>query len=264
MDQQQQQNVNRSAREWTEAVKNSFQTLAGRTVTLQESNLKLTQNFFQQFVEQLRGQMQSNQQDLETFQRQAFETLASESANAYSDFLSSALSFYEQALQQAAQVAQSNMQTAGQVTQGGIQAAGQGAQQSTQAAMQVAQQSTQAAIQIARSSVPKSAKQIARDNKEAAIQAAQTARADYQNTQAGQAAWQAVQDARRATRTVLEVRRSLLEVSGSGKMEEREAQTFSMDAVRRARAETERVIDAPAPSPEEVRARRAKMTVDHP
>ena len=81
---------------------------------LQESNLRLTQNFFQQFVEQLQGQTESNRPITETLQQQgqrqqqAFETLAQEPANAYSDFLHSALSFYRQTLQQATQVAQSS------------------------------------------------------------------------------------------------------------------------------------------------------------
>jgi predicted lactoylglutathione lyase len=110
MDQQQQQNVNQASQDWTEAAQQSFKTLADRTVSLQESNLWLTQSFFQQFVEQLQSQTQGNQQ--------AFETLAEESANAYSDFLNSALSFY----QQVTQVAQSNLQTAGQVAQQGMQA----------------------------------------------------------------------------------------------------------------------------------------------
>ncbi len=57
MDRQQQQNVNRAAQEWTEALKTSFKVLADQTVNLQESNLRLMQSFFQQFVEQLPEQL---------------------------------------------------------------------------------------------------------------------------------------------------------------------------------------------------------------
>ncbi|MDP9484721.1 MAG: hypothetical protein M3Q49_02825 [Actinomycetota bacterium] len=127
MDRPQAERTNQAAQEWTEAVRQSFQTLADRTVTLQESNLWLTQSFFQQFVEQLQSQAQGNQQVAQTLQQQAFETLAEETANAYSGFLNSALSFHQQTLQQATQVAQSNLKTAGQVAQQGMQAAQQAA-----------------------------------------------------------------------------------------------------------------------------------------
>ncbi len=143
MDQQQPQNINRAAQEWTEAVRQSFQALADRTVTLQETNLKLTQNFFHQFVEQLQSNPEWQQRGEE--QQQAFETLAEESANAYSDFLTSALSLYQQTLQRATQAAQSNLQTAGQVTQQGVQAASQAAQQGVVASGRVAQQAVASA-----------------------------------------------------------------------------------------------------------------------
>ena len=145
MDQQQQQNVNQAAQEWTEAVRQSFQTLADRTVNLQESNLKLTQNFFQQFVEQLQSQTQGIQQVTQTLQQQAFEALAQESAKTYSDFLGSALSFYQQTMSQATQGAWVNMQAAEQVAQQGVQAASQAAQSSMQAAQQTMQGVQQAA-----------------------------------------------------------------------------------------------------------------------
>ncbi len=155
---QQMINVDRAGQEWTDAVRQSFRALTDRTVTLQESNLRLTQNFFQQFVEQLQSQAQGNQQATATLQQQgerqqqAFETLAEESANAYSDFLNSALSFYQHTLQQATEVAQSNLQTTGQVVQQGVQAAGQAAQSTTQAATQAASQGVQAGNQAVQES----------------------------------------------------------------------------------------------------------------
>lgn len=48
----------------------------------------------------------------------------------------------------------------------------------------------------------------------------------------------------------------LFEVAGSGGLDDKEAQALAEEAVRRARAETERRAEAAAPSPEEVRARR--------
>ena len=132
MDQQQQQNVNQAAEEWTDAVRQSFQTLADQAVNLQESNLKLTQGFFQQFVEQLQSQTQGLQQVTQSLQQQAFETLAQQSAKAYSDFLGSALSFYQQTMSQAAQVAEGGIQTAEQVAEQAMQS---GAQLAEQAAL---------------------------------------------------------------------------------------------------------------------------------
>ncbi len=95
--------LNRAAQEWTEALKTSFQALADQAVNLQESNLRLMQSFFQQFVEQLRSNSEWQQRGEES--QRAFETLAEESANAYSDYLNSALSFYQQTMSQATQVA---------------------------------------------------------------------------------------------------------------------------------------------------------------
>ena len=53
---QQMINVDRAGQEWTDAARQSFQALADQTMRLQESNLRLTQNFFQQFAERLQGQ----------------------------------------------------------------------------------------------------------------------------------------------------------------------------------------------------------------
>jgi hypothetical protein len=52
MDQQQAQNINQASEELTDSARQAFQMLADRTVSLQESNLKLTQNFFQNWIEQ--------------------------------------------------------------------------------------------------------------------------------------------------------------------------------------------------------------------
>ena len=46
MDQRQTQNINQAAEQFTDSTQQAFRTLADRTVSLQESNLRLTQNFF--------------------------------------------------------------------------------------------------------------------------------------------------------------------------------------------------------------------------
>jgi len=120
-------NVEVAGQEWTDSVQQSFRVLADRTVALQESNLKLAQSYFQSFLEQLQSQTQGNEEVTRTLrsqgerQQQSFQTLAQESANAYSDFLNSALSFYQQTLQTATQVAQSGMQAASQAARSPLQ-----------------------------------------------------------------------------------------------------------------------------------------------
>jgi hypothetical protein len=99
--------------------------LADRTVSLQESNLRLTQDFFQNWIEQLQSQSQAVQ---EQSQQEAFETLNQEATNAYSEFLNSALSFYQEAMSTASQAAQDNLQGASQPTQQGVQAIQQAAE----------------------------------------------------------------------------------------------------------------------------------------
>ena len=47
MNRTQAERTDQAAQEWTEAVRQSFQALADQTVSLQESNLRLTQNLFQ-------------------------------------------------------------------------------------------------------------------------------------------------------------------------------------------------------------------------
>jgi hypothetical protein len=111
VDGQQSQNMNQVAEQDTDSARQSFQLLADRTVALQESNLRLTQSFFQSFVEQLHNQAQGaldmtqNLQEQSQRQQEAFAALSQEANNAYSNFLNSALSFYQESLRVAAQAA---------------------------------------------------------------------------------------------------------------------------------------------------------------
>jgi hypothetical protein len=52
MYQQQAQNINQAAEQLTESTQQAFRTLADRTVSFQESNLRLTQNFLEDWMEQ--------------------------------------------------------------------------------------------------------------------------------------------------------------------------------------------------------------------
>ena len=53
MDEQQKQNINQASEQLTDSTQQAFRTLADRTVASQESNLRLTQNFFQNWMEQV-------------------------------------------------------------------------------------------------------------------------------------------------------------------------------------------------------------------
>ena len=108
------QNVNRATEQLADSARQSFPTLADRTVALQESNLRLAQGFFQSYAARLRSQTQSNREAAQNLQeqgqrqREAFETMSQEAANASSELLNSALSFYQEALNIASRVAKSN------------------------------------------------------------------------------------------------------------------------------------------------------------
>ena len=115
MDQQQKQNINQASEQLTNSTHQVFRTLADRSVSLQESNLRLTHNFFQNWMEQANNQAQGTREaaqymrDQGQRQREAFETLSQEASNAYTEFLNSALSFYQQTLSTVTQVGQQNI-----------------------------------------------------------------------------------------------------------------------------------------------------------
>jgi hypothetical protein len=181
MDQQQKQNITQASEQFTDSTHQAFQMLADRTVALQESNLKLTQNFFQNWIEQLNNRAQftrdatQNLQDQGQRQREAVETLSQEATNAYTEYLNSALGFYQEALSTATQVVQGNVQQATQATQqgmqAGVQAASQAGQQAMEAANQSAQQDAQAVIEAGQQGVEsanQSAQQSARGGEQVA------------------------------------------------------------------------------------------------
>ena len=107
MDERQQRQVNEAAEKFAEAIRESYQALADRSVSAQELNAKLTQEFFNGVINNLRTQAENNRalaEDLIEQQRKQQETsqaLAQESVNAYMDFLGSMFSYYRGSLDQA-------------------------------------------------------------------------------------------------------------------------------------------------------------------
>jgi ABC-type nitrate/sulfonate/bicarbonate transport system substrate-binding protein len=91
MDEKQQNQVNEAAEKFAEAIKESYQALADRSVSAQELNAQLTQDFFNgvDLIEQQRKQQEASQ------------ALTQESVNAYMDFLNSMFSYYQGSLDEA-------------------------------------------------------------------------------------------------------------------------------------------------------------------
>ena len=107
MTEEQQKQVNEAAEKFAEAIKESYQALADRSVSAQELNAQLTQEFFNGVISNLRTQAESNRalaEDLieqQRKQQEASQALTQESVNAYMDFLNSMFSYYRGSLDEA-------------------------------------------------------------------------------------------------------------------------------------------------------------------
>ncbi|MGF1471799.1 MAG: hypothetical protein ACFB50_08675 [Rubrobacteraceae bacterium] len=101
MDNQQAQRVNEAAQKFAEAVRESYETVSGRSMEAQERSRMLTQSFFESVISELETQAQSGQQMSEELmeqsrrQQEAFQQLSEESLNAYKNFMESMLSYYQ-------------------------------------------------------------------------------------------------------------------------------------------------------------------------
>ena len=107
MDEKQQKQVNEAAEKFAEAIKESYQALADRSVSAQEINAQLTQDFFNGVISNLRTQAENNRalaEDLveqQKKQQEASQALTQESVNAYMDFLNSMFAYYRGNLEEA-------------------------------------------------------------------------------------------------------------------------------------------------------------------
>jgi hypothetical protein len=107
MDEKQQKQVNEAAEKFADAIKESYQAIADRSVSAQDLNAQLTQEFFNGVINNLRTQAESNRalaEDLieqQRKQQEASQALTQESVNAYMDFLNSMFSYYRGGLDEA-------------------------------------------------------------------------------------------------------------------------------------------------------------------
>jgi polyhydroxyalkanoate synthesis regulator phasin len=104
MDEKQKRQINEAAEKFADALKESYQSIADRSVSAQELNAQVTQDFFNGVINNLRTQADNNRalsEDLieqQRKQQEASQALAQESVNAYMDFLDSMFSYYRGSL----------------------------------------------------------------------------------------------------------------------------------------------------------------------
>src|ERR687890_1274987 len=106
-DQQSQQRINQAADQFTDALVQSYKTVAERGVSAQEGGAQVTEVFFNQAINNLHAQAEENRQvseqlaDQQQRQADAAQTLTRESVDAYMEFLNSAFSFWQGGVQTA-------------------------------------------------------------------------------------------------------------------------------------------------------------------
>ena len=108
-DQQSQQRINEAADQFTDALVQSYKTVAERGVSAQERGAQVTEVFFNQTINNLRAQAEENRQaaerlaDQQQRQAEATQTLTRESVGAYMEFMDSMFAFWQGGIQTAEQ-----------------------------------------------------------------------------------------------------------------------------------------------------------------
>ena len=117
-DQQSQQRINQAADQFTDALVQSYKTVAQRGVSVQEGSAQVTEVFFNQTINNLRAQAEQNRQATEQLadqhqrQAEAAQTLTRESVDAYMDFMDSMFSWWQGGVQTAERGARETEKTA--------------------------------------------------------------------------------------------------------------------------------------------------------
>ena len=93
-----QQRVNQAAEEFADAIKESYRAVSERGVSAQELNAHLTENFFNQVINNLQTQAQDTREmtqalaDQQQRGQEAAQQLTQESVSAYMEFMNSLFS----------------------------------------------------------------------------------------------------------------------------------------------------------------------------
>jgi hypothetical protein len=107
MDQHQQQEVNKAADQFTDALVNSYKAVIDRGVSAQESSTQVTKVFFNQAINNLYARAEQNRHvsqqlpDQQQRQAEAAQTLTQESVDAYMNFMDSMFSWWQRGVQTA-------------------------------------------------------------------------------------------------------------------------------------------------------------------
>jgi hypothetical protein len=126
-DQQSQQRINEAADQFTDALVQSYKTVAERGVSAQEGSAQVTEVFFNQTINNLRAQAEENRQvtqqlaDQQQRQAEATRTIAQESVGAYLDFMDSMYSWWLGGIQTAEQGARETEKAEGRAEREGTE-----------------------------------------------------------------------------------------------------------------------------------------------
>jgi uncharacterized protein YdiU (UPF0061 family) len=107
MAERQQYRIEEAARQFSDALVESYRAVSERTVSAQQLSAELTQDFFNGVINNLRAQegdtRQMGQQLADQQQRatEAGRTLTQESVDAYMDFVNSMFTFWQGSVEQA-------------------------------------------------------------------------------------------------------------------------------------------------------------------
>ena len=118
IDQQSQQRINEAAEQFTDALVESYKTVANSGVSAQERSTQVTEVFFNQTINNLHAQAEENRQatqqlaDQQQRQAEAAQTLTRESVEAYMDFMDSMFSWWQGGIQTAERGARETEKTA--------------------------------------------------------------------------------------------------------------------------------------------------------
>ena len=107
MDERQQQRINEAAQQFSDALAQSYRAVSDRAVSAQEPGARLTQDFFNRVIDNLRTQAEDTRQmtqqlaDQQQRVAEAGQTLTGASVDAYMEFVNSMFSFYQTSVEAA-------------------------------------------------------------------------------------------------------------------------------------------------------------------
>ncbi len=107
MAERQQQRINEAAQQFSDALAQSYRAVSDRAVSAQEPGARLTQDFFNRVIDNLRTQAEDTRQmtqqlaDQQQRAQEAAQDLTRGAVDAYMDFMSSMFSFYQGSVESA-------------------------------------------------------------------------------------------------------------------------------------------------------------------